>query len=433
MLAAVATGQVLNDVTAATLAPILKELKVEFQEQASNGFSVTLDGRTVSLTAAERTLRLSVTLPGPTRLEQVNAWNAEHRFGRAYIDDHAAPHLESDLSFAGGTTRQAVAEFITSFGAALPAFAKSLASAAGAASKVRFKIPRGEFAIQVDPKEWSETDSRGGPLAFRTTNGEAYAMILSESSVVPTAALKQAVIDNFRKQAPDGKVTLDTKRKVSGHEVLVIGMDGTVNGVPFRYLGYYYAGTSGVVQVFTYTSPEAFERNAPVFTRFLDGLEIGDTDVNELSAPNTATGPGTLELPGGKAALQYDRAKWRPVQSSEAGRYLLLHSSTDAGALVIVESLKLPLDSMADIALKNMQAQAPDARITKSERRTVNGVEVLYLEMEAKIQRRLDLAYRNYYYSGDAGLIQIMTWAPRTRIAEFEKDLLELGYGFRVR
>jgi hypothetical protein len=427
---AVSSAQVLAP-TPAAVGALLKEMKVEFAERAG-GFMLTLGGRSVSLEVSGMSLHLAATLTGPARLEQVNAWNAEHRFSRAYLDNQSQPHLESDLPAAGGTTQQTVTEFVKAFGEALPAFAKTIEAGGAASSRVRFKIPHGEFAISVDMKEWSQTDTHGGPLGFQTTNGEGYAVILSESMVVQTAALKSAVIENFRKQAPDGRITLDTTGKVNGHEVLVLGMEGTVNGVDFRYLGYYYAGTSGVVQAFTYTSQDRFDRNLPAFTRFLEGLEIGDSDVRELSSPITERGPGRLDLLDGRASLEYDKGKWRPVKSGEVGRYLFIHSSSDAGALVITESLKVPLDSMADVALKNMQSQAPDARITRSEHRTVNGVELLYLEMEANIRQRLDLAYRNYYYSGDAGIVQIMTWAPRPRIGEFEKELQELRNGFRV-
>ena len=48
-------------------------------------------------------------------LALINAWNAQSRFGRAYVDDAGDPSIELDLLLAGGVTAQTIREYILVF------------------------------------------------------------------------------------------------------------------------------------------------------------------------------------------------------------------------------------------------------------------------------------------------------------------------------
>ncbi|HOJ98005.1 MAG TPA: YbjN domain-containing protein [Termitinemataceae bacterium] len=45
-------------------------------------------------------------------VEEVNAWNRDHKFSRSYIDDEDALCLESDLCLTGGVTQERPRSFI---------------------------------------------------------------------------------------------------------------------------------------------------------------------------------------------------------------------------------------------------------------------------------------------------------------------------------
>lgn len=47
---------------------------------------------------------------GPS-LKEINRWNAESRFSRAYLDDEEDPNVEIALNLGGGVTRDAVVNF----------------------------------------------------------------------------------------------------------------------------------------------------------------------------------------------------------------------------------------------------------------------------------------------------------------------------------
>lgn len=57
---------------------------------------------------------------------QMNEWNKNHRFGRAYMDDDGNPALEADLDFAGGVTEGAIQAWINLFRAQIKAYVKYL-------------------------------------------------------------------------------------------------------------------------------------------------------------------------------------------------------------------------------------------------------------------------------------------------------------------
>jgi hypothetical protein len=182
---------------------------------------------------------------------------------------------------------------------------------------------------------------------------------LAEPGIVANG-LKEAVLKNMKQNAPDVKVTLEETRKVTGHEVLVLGIEGTVSNIPLRYLIYYYSGSSGTIGVLTYTNTDAFEKNVPAFTELLNGLEINDSPLDTTGGGNKESGPGRLTLASGKALIEFEKSKWKQL-SSQVGRYTFAHNSGKAYALVISEDLIVPLEAISNIALSNMKREAPDA------------------------------------------------------------------------
>lgn len=52
-------------------------------------------------------------------LADVNQWNSQSRFGRAYLDDSGDPAIELDLLLVGGITSQTIEEYILVFVSAI--------------------------------------------------------------------------------------------------------------------------------------------------------------------------------------------------------------------------------------------------------------------------------------------------------------------------
>jgi hypothetical protein len=430
--------ELLDSASPSNLQSLLRSMNVQFTDSTKDNtttYTLKLYDQDVALIASKADLRLSLELPRVAQLDRVNLWNSLHRFSRAYVDVDGLPHLEADLDVSNGVTRKGIQTFITSFGSTAKIFPTEIFTSSGpvnlGATKTRIGVPYGEFALWINPKEWQQSDSRQGRIGFRQLNGEGYAMIISEPGVVPNglSGLKTAIFANVKNNVPDMKVTLDDKRTVTGHDVLYLGMEGTVDGVPLRYLYYAYSGSSGTIQILTYTSKDTFEKNLPTFTELLNGLEIGES-VADSSGQNE-TGRGRITVPSGKAVIDFDKSKWKILSSPQVGRYLLSHSSGEAFAQVIWESLEFPPDALTEAAIKNLKLEDPNPKVTFKGKFVVNGVEVIQMNIEASIQGQ-SISYRNYYYSGKAGSIQIMTWTKPADTAKYGREVLDFLQGFRV-
>ena len=304
-------------------------------------------------------------------------------------------------------------------------------SKSSAATK-QMKAPFGDFVIWYDPEKWQveKTDSIG-ELEFKSTNGEAFAKIITEKTAIPTDSLAQVALTNAKGADPNTKITAQEKRRVNGHDVLMLQMDGTIDDLPIRFYGYYYGGTSGTVQVVTFSMQSAFAKNTPDLTNFLDGLVISDEPLTAAASDASSKGPVVLQLNDGKASVQYDPKKWRQEPTGEDGHLTIAHRHGDAYAIIVAERIAISLDAMPDIALKNAQSAAPDARIVSKEKRSVNGVDVWFVKLDATVSGAL-FRYYDYLYGGKAGTIQLITFTGQNLIAEYEPDLLEFLNSFRV-
>src|ERR1019366_3244772 len=203
----------------------------------------------------------------------------------------------------------------------------------------RIKTPFGDFAIWIDSTKWRQVASNApGTLKFNAVNGEGFAKLITEKLTVRTEALPDITLAIARSADPNMKISPQQKRVVNGHELIALQLEGTVKSIPVKYYGYYYGGTSGTIQVTTFTTATAFDRNAEEFTAFLDGIEISDQALPP-SAPSLTTpsdsSRGTLTFNGDTMQLVYDERRWRQVPTPQPGRFQLAHTNGDAYAIVI--------------------------------------------------------------------------------------------------
>ena len=132
---------------------------------------------------------------------------------------------------------------------------------------------RGGMTLFVDPAKWKRTPSEDPTrISFRHSTGEAYGMVVAERLAIPLPRLKEIALSNAREAAPDVRVTLEERRRVNDADVLAMQMEGTIQGVPFTYYGYYFSGRQGSVQLLTYTGSNLFAEYKPEFEVFLNGL-----------------------------------------------------------------------------------------------------------------------------------------------------------------
>ncbi len=113
--------------TATLLEKTFEDMELEYTVRKYNSYSVKVGSFTVLLTIDDDNLiARSYFNAGETTLEQVNAYNREYRWARAYFDRDGDLTLADELSFTGGISTDKMKRFITRFGELLSAFVSSM-------------------------------------------------------------------------------------------------------------------------------------------------------------------------------------------------------------------------------------------------------------------------------------------------------------------
>jgi len=142
-------------------------------------------------------------------------------------------------------------------------------------STTKAQINHGKSLIYYSSKLWiCKGVEEGGRLSFGHRNGDGTVMSITERIEVPMDTLREQVIANAKKAAPDLKIVSEEPQIINGKNFLVMEFKATIKGIPFQYLGYYYTGNAGSIQVFAYTAQNLFEEYRKDFTNFLNGVVI---------------------------------------------------------------------------------------------------------------------------------------------------------------
>jgi len=107
------------------------------------------------------------------------------------------------------------------------------------------------------------------------------------------------------------------------------------------------------------------------------------------------------------------------------------HKDGEAFALVMAERIQVPLATLKKIAVENWRSVDKNAKVVLDEKRTVNGKEVLCLAAEVESEG-VAFTFFGYYYSSEAGTVQVLTWTGRNLFKEFKPELEAFLNGFEI-
>jgi hypothetical protein len=146
--------------------------------------------------------------------------------------------------------------------------------------------------------------------------------------------------------------------------------------------------------------------------------------------------PGATMLLAGRQVpygIWIDQSRWRFTEPKQnvAAELELTHMSNQAGALVVAEPRQIPPDSWKQIVINNARREAPDARITREERKVVNGVPVVLLQSEGTGPLG-PFVYYGYYYAGPRGAVQVVTYTFKGTFEQYRADFTAFLDGFVV-
>jgi hypothetical protein len=132
-------------------------------------------------------------------------------------------------------------------------------------------------------------------------------------------------------------------------------------------------------------------------------------------------------------SITYDSTKWilDGYPSNEAAEFSFEHMDGDVYAMVIPERTEFEADALKQAALENAQSVAPDSTIVAEEMVTVNGVDMTMLKIDGNLSG-MPFEYYGYYYTGEAGTIQFITYTSQNLTDDYATDLTDLLNGLSV-
>ena len=142
------------------------------------------------------------------------------------------------------------------------------------------KSKKTDVGIYINPAKWSylpHGDNEVNPeYKFSLKSGDGLALLISEKTEIGLETMRQVALINAQKAAIDARITKEEYRIVNNKKVLCLQMRGTIRGIKFAYLGYYYSDKNGTSQFLTYTSEELFNDSQKDFEEFLNGIVVID-------------------------------------------------------------------------------------------------------------------------------------------------------------
>lgn len=143
-------------------------------------------------------------------------------------------------------------------------------------AKFVVKSNRINVGVTINPNKWifksGEETSPATEYLFTMKSTEGYALLITEKTSIELESLRSAVLVNARKAAPDLKETFAEYRKVNGVKVLYLELVGTVKGITFSYVGYYYSNSKGTMQLLGFTTQSSFDAVKPKLLELLNGF-----------------------------------------------------------------------------------------------------------------------------------------------------------------
>ncbi|MFK7969051.1 MAG: hypothetical protein AB8F95_01730 [Bacteroidia bacterium] len=144
-------------------------------------------------------------------------------------------------------------------------------------SSFQVKSSVNENAFFINPKLWEfeKAESEGAvEYKFKRKGQDLYAMAVTERIGIALEQLKTIAITNARAAAPDTKITKEEYRTVNGNKVLMLQMEGTIQGIKFIYFGYYFSNENSTTQFLSYTAKGLFDEYKDEMEVLLNGLTL---------------------------------------------------------------------------------------------------------------------------------------------------------------
>jgi hypothetical protein len=132
--------------------------------------------------------------------------------------------------------------------------------------------------VFIDPDKWTlktHHENESNPeYRFSLKSGDGYAMLETEKTPIGLDVMRNIALINAQKAAIDAKITTQEYRIVNNKKILFLEMSGTIQGIKFKYMGYYFSNEKGTTQLLSYTTEAMYNDANKELETFLNGLVV---------------------------------------------------------------------------------------------------------------------------------------------------------------
>lgn len=120
-----------------------------------------------------------------------------------------------------------------------------------------------------------------------------------------------------------------------------------------------------------------------------------------------------------------------PSASEDITEFSFNNKKVEIYGLLISEKASIPLENLRNIAIINARDYIENLKLIEEEYRFVNDLKVLYMCFEGEVEK-MQLRYNNYYYSGEDGIVQFITYARKDIAISNAHKMFNLLNGFTI-
>lgn len=142
-------------------------------------------------------------------------------------------------------------------------------------SNFLLKSKKNNIGFWLNSKKWEFKKAESNPDAeyeLQRRGEDLYGLILTEKIEVPLESLRNIALENGKDVAPDLQIVKEEYRIVNGQKVLLLQMNGTMQGIKISYYNYYFSNSNGSTQFMTYTSQNLLNSYLKDCEELLNGL-----------------------------------------------------------------------------------------------------------------------------------------------------------------
>jgi len=162
-----------------------------------------------------------------------------------------------------------------------------------------------------------------------------------------------------------------------------------------------------------------------------DSVKISSLELPQYTIPGNSK-----QLLKGKEtrySLWYNAEKWNLLPDTIYANceYALEDRNGERIAMIITESMQVPLATIKEAALGSFKKKGSECRIAEEQKIVVNGTEGLLLKIDALVDG-IPVSYLNGYFSTRQGTFQLITYTAYNLFDRHRNELMELISGFEA-